>query len=320
MDITGTLSQIVSGVQSPQFQPIIGYQPLPPNERIHYNAVHQLLSVLPQKSRSLIPQEVVHLTTINSPIADLYPTDWIEELDGKDYEWQSVPILPFVDIRRVIIAVNEKAAFTPERAMKFADTPSIMIKETEVEAQMRKQRREIRRLPRVRISGSARLRTQQLARKARRREPTQRFSRRDRKQRGRRGRGQRRGGRPRSPSFTGATHPRPRRSSRAARPPRQPTTVSRAQIRISPLKPTQPPQTIESSVPFEIFTQRTKLPTETVVPQQDVGTFLQSGGAEAFLRGQEKPKLQETTVPFTNFMFTPGQPAFFNPGYGQQSK
>lgn len=38
----------------------------------------------------------------NSPIIDLYPTDFRIDLNGKKYAWQGVALLPFVDEVRLL--------------------------------------------------------------------------------------------------------------------------------------------------------------------------------------------------------------------------
>ncbi len=58
---------------------ISGYMPVDGQKSL--NPVHQLLSVLPIQSKSLLPPEVLSLIQITSPIGDLYPIVFEIELD-----------------------------------------------------------------------------------------------------------------------------------------------------------------------------------------------------------------------------------------------
>ena len=81
-----------------------------------FTALHQLLAVLPVRSQSLIPQEIQSLMDYDSPIRDLYPTKFIVELDGKEYEHQGVPIVPLIDRRRILNAMGQMR-FSPSRLL-----------------------------------------------------------------------------------------------------------------------------------------------------------------------------------------------------------
>ena len=81
-----------------------------------FTALHQLLAVLPVRSQSLIPEEIQSLMDYDSPIRDLYPTKFIIELDGKEYEHQGVPIVPLIDRRRILDAVAQ-IRFNPSRLL-----------------------------------------------------------------------------------------------------------------------------------------------------------------------------------------------------------
>ena len=83
-----------------------------------FNVLQQLLAVLPIKSKSLLPQELQQLLSYNSIIRDLYPEDFILELDGKNFESQGIPIIPLIDRQRIIDAIAT-IPFTPERLKQW---------------------------------------------------------------------------------------------------------------------------------------------------------------------------------------------------------
>lgn len=69
----------------------------------------QLMSVLPAASRHAIP-EVFHdlMTNDNSEIIDFYPEDFEVDLNGKKMAWQGVALLPFIDMPRLLTAMDKK--------------------------------------------------------------------------------------------------------------------------------------------------------------------------------------------------------------------
>jgi 5'-3' exoribonuclease 2 len=69
----------------------------------------QLMSVLPAASRAAIP-EVFHdlMTNPDSEIIDFYPEDFELDLNGKKMAWQGVVLLPFIDMPRLLAAVQQK--------------------------------------------------------------------------------------------------------------------------------------------------------------------------------------------------------------------
>ncbi len=121
-DLAPSLDSFIKGTG------ITGWQFDP--EKLPLNPVHQLLAVLPPASRDLLPQEVQFLSTKDSPIADYYPIDFIVERDGIMAEWQGIVILPFVEPRRIIDAVNQLVRFTPERAALFSGVTDLVIERT----------------------------------------------------------------------------------------------------------------------------------------------------------------------------------------------
>ena len=95
---------------------------------LEINPVHQLLSVLPLKSRKLLPYEVMHLTEKDSPIADYFPESEVIERDGMNTDWQGVILINFVDMNRIMHAVETTSLFTEERVNEFSPTYNIVLK------------------------------------------------------------------------------------------------------------------------------------------------------------------------------------------------
>lgn len=80
----------------------------------------QLMSVLPAASRHAIP-EVFHDLMLNedSEIIDFYPEDFEVDLNGKKMAWQGVALLPFIDMPRLLKAVQAKyPLLSPEDAAR----------------------------------------------------------------------------------------------------------------------------------------------------------------------------------------------------------
>ncbi|CAM1509245.1 Fc.00g029840.m01.CDS01 [Cosmosporella sp. VM-42] len=76
----------------------------------------QLMSVLPAASRHALP-EVFHDLMLNkdSEIIDFYPEDFEVDLNGKKMAWQGIALLPFIDMPRLLSAVESKYPLLSEK-------------------------------------------------------------------------------------------------------------------------------------------------------------------------------------------------------------
>lgn len=67
----------------------------------------QLISVLPPSCVSIMPRGYTHLIIDpNSPIIDMYPPKVELDMIGKDMYWMCIPMLPYLDIGRILDAVK----------------------------------------------------------------------------------------------------------------------------------------------------------------------------------------------------------------------
>ncbi|RVE61693.1 hypothetical protein OJAV_G00172970 [Oryzias javanicus] len=67
----------------------------------------QLLAVLPAASMKLLPECYRHLmTSENSSIIEYYPVDFKTDLNGKQQEWEAVVLIPFIDERLLLAAME----------------------------------------------------------------------------------------------------------------------------------------------------------------------------------------------------------------------
>ena len=106
---------------------ISGYQAYP-GMRI-FNALQQLVAVLPSSSVELLPEELRPLMSFNSPIRDIYPTGFQLEMDGRNKDHEGVPLVPIVDGLRIINAVAT-IAFAPKRLLKWKPGSELVVTRT----------------------------------------------------------------------------------------------------------------------------------------------------------------------------------------------
>ena len=76
---------------------------------VPYKPYEQLMSVLPAASNQNLPEVFRSLMSDeDSEILDFYPEDFLTDLNGKKFAWQGVVILPFIDMKRLLAAMNKK--------------------------------------------------------------------------------------------------------------------------------------------------------------------------------------------------------------------
>jgi 5'-3' exoribonuclease 1 len=78
------------------------FKPDPFEETKPLSPFEQLLSVLPPKSRGLLPDCFEHLfIKEDSSLFDLYPTEFEIDQEGCKADWEGMALLPFVDSKRI---------------------------------------------------------------------------------------------------------------------------------------------------------------------------------------------------------------------------
>ncbi|KAF6122660.1 5'-3' exoribonuclease 1 [Phyllostomus discolor] len=72
-----------------------------------FKPFEQLLAVLPAASKNLLPACYQHLmTSEDSPIIEYYPPDFKTDLNGKQQEWEAVVLIPFIEEKRLLEAME----------------------------------------------------------------------------------------------------------------------------------------------------------------------------------------------------------------------
>ncbi|GKT58587.1 5'-3' exoribonuclease [Colletotrichum tofieldiae] len=102
-----------------------------------FRPFEQLMGVLPDRSKSIVPEVYWDLmTNPNSPIYDFYPRDFELDMNGKRMEWEAVVKIPFIDEKRLLGAMEPKNKLLSkdqkERngfgvALKFTYNPEVSI-------------------------------------------------------------------------------------------------------------------------------------------------------------------------------------------------
>ena len=99
-------------------------------QQTYYNTVWQLLSILPKASQDLLPIEVRYLMNTNSPISDLYPTNFLVEKKGINAEWQGIALLPPFNPERVVKTINNNVKFSIIRQQQFGEGAALILEGT----------------------------------------------------------------------------------------------------------------------------------------------------------------------------------------------
>ncbi|TQN73882.1 5'-3' exoribonuclease 1 [Colletotrichum shisoi] len=102
-----------------------------------FRPFEQLMGVLPDRSKSIVPEVYWDLmTNPNSPIYDFYPRDFELDMNGKRMEWEAVVKIPFIDEKRLLSAMESKNKLLSQDqkerngfgvALKFTYNPQISI-------------------------------------------------------------------------------------------------------------------------------------------------------------------------------------------------
>ena len=71
------------------------------------NPITQLLYILPKSSINIVPNQYKKIMGNDSELADIYPAEYSIETYYKRYFWQCEPVLPLIDISRIINSVKK---------------------------------------------------------------------------------------------------------------------------------------------------------------------------------------------------------------------
>ncbi|XP_064610977.1 5'-3' exoribonuclease 1-like [Liolophura sinensis] len=85
----------------------------------------QLMAVLPAASKEILPLPYQDLmTNPNSPVVDFYPVDFTTDLNGKLQEWEAVVLIPFIDEKHLLKAMEPiNAVLTDEEKARNRHGP-----------------------------------------------------------------------------------------------------------------------------------------------------------------------------------------------------
>ena len=72
-----------------------------------FRPLEQLLGVLPPASRNFLPTVYRDMMVGDSAIADFYPLQFAVDMNGKRNSWEGIALIPFIEERRLLDAVNK---------------------------------------------------------------------------------------------------------------------------------------------------------------------------------------------------------------------
>lgn len=78
---------------------------------VPFHPFEQLLAVLPEASAECLPrplQELMSSDPAKSAISDFYPAKFETDLNGKRNDWEAVVLIPFIDEKRLLDAIESK--------------------------------------------------------------------------------------------------------------------------------------------------------------------------------------------------------------------
>lgn len=81
---------------------------------VTFNTAQQLVSVIPKASMNILPQELHKLYDIDSPLVDTYPSIIQLDMNGKLFEHEAIPYIPFIDKSSIINAVDNLNLTNPD--------------------------------------------------------------------------------------------------------------------------------------------------------------------------------------------------------------
>jgi 5'-3' exoribonuclease 1 len=99
-----------------------------------FTPFQQLLGCLPPSSSYLLPKPYQWLMTDPlSPLHHVYPSEFVEDMDGKRHSWEAVVILPFIDSKDIVNAEQlhvPPTALAPAEAQRNTFTKNLIYRAT----------------------------------------------------------------------------------------------------------------------------------------------------------------------------------------------
>lgn len=101
-----------------------------PIRPVHIHPYHQLVAVIPPRSFKILPKVIATLVDVGGELSDISPTDFQVDFQAVYNDHQGVPILPGLDIERIIIEVNSVMTRVSKYGNEYQAFP-LAIKEKE---------------------------------------------------------------------------------------------------------------------------------------------------------------------------------------------